>query len=89
VAVHEELQKSANGLIVELLDGTVLEETVEYPIGHRRRRGDGIPLLEAKFRKNLARRFPTHQQEKILDASLNQSTLENMAVHEYIDLYVI
>jgi 2-methylcitrate dehydratase len=67
----------------------VLEETVEYPIGHRRRRGDGIPLLEAKFKKNLTRRFPGRQQTRILEASLDQSTLEAMAVHEYIDLYVI
>ncbi len=87
---HDPEKRSiANGLTVELLDGTVLEETVEYPIGHRRRRHDGIPLLEAKFRKNLARRFPARQQEKILSASLDQAALENMAVHEYVDLYVI
>ena len=79
----------ANGLTIRLLDGKVLEETVEYPIGHRRRRQDGIPLLEAKFRKNLARRFPTRQQQDILKASLDQATLENMAVNDYVDLYVI
>jgi 2-methylcitrate dehydratase len=87
---HDPEKRSiANGLCVELQDGTVLEETVEYPIGHPRRRHDGIPLLEAKFRKNLSRRFPSRQQEKILAASLDQQTLENMAVHEYVDLYVI
>ena len=78
----------ANSLIIELLDGTLLTETVEYPIGHRRRRQDGIPLLEKKFRKNLARQFAAPEQEKILDASLDQSTLESMPVHEYVDLYV-
>ena len=87
---HDPEKRSiANGLRVELTDGTVLEETVEYPIGHRRRRHDGIPLLEAKFRKNLARRFPARQQEKIFSASMDQGTLETMAVHEYVDLYVI
>ena len=87
---HDPEKRSiANGLTVELLDGTVLEETVEYPIGHRRRRHDGIPLLELKFRKNLARRFPPRQQERILSVSLDQGTLEGMAVHEYVDLYVI
>ena len=87
---HDPEKRSiANGLVVELLDGSVLEETVEYPIGHRRRRADGIPLLEAKFRKNLTRRFPVRQQEKILAASLDQTTLEQMPVHEYVDLYVI
>ncbi len=78
----------ANSLTIELLDGTLLTETVEYPIGHRRRRQDGIPLLEAKFRKNLARRFAARAQEKILSASLDQQTLESVPVHEYVDLYV-
>ena len=48
-----------------------------------------IPLLEAKFRTNLARQFPTRQQERILDVSLDQARLEAMPVHEYVDLYVI
>jgi 2-methylcitrate dehydratase len=80
----------ANALTVTLRDGTRLPEVVvEYPIGHRRRRADGIPLLEAKFRTNLARRFPRRQQEAILDVSLAQASLEAMPVHEYVDLYVI
>ncbi len=62
---------------------------VEYPIGHARRRKDGIPLLEAKFRTNLARQFPPRQQQKILEVSLDQKALEAMPVHEYVDLYVI
>ncbi len=87
---HDPEKRSiANTIRIELNDGTVFEETVEYPIGHRRRRGDGIPLLEAKFRKNLTRRFPGRQQARILEASLDQGALEAMAVHEYIDLYVI
>ena len=80
----------ANALTVELADGTVLPEVaVEYPIGHRRRREDGIPLLVEKFRTNLARRFPPKQQQAILDVSLDQAALEAMPVHEYVDLYVI
>ncbi|GAA4339097.1 bifunctional 2-methylcitrate dehydratase/aconitate hydratase [Pigmentiphaga soli] len=80
----------ANGLTVEFTDGTTLpEELVEYPIGHRRRRADGIPLLVAKFETNLARRFPPRQQRAILEASLDQARLEAMPVHEYVDLYVI
>jgi 2-methylcitrate dehydratase len=80
----------ANALTVEFKDGTVLPEVVvEYPIGHKRRRLDGIPLLEAKFRTNLARRFPAKQQERILRVSLDQATLEAMPVNEYVDLYVI
>jgi 2-methylcitrate dehydratase len=65
------------------------EVVVEYPIGHKRRRADGIPLLEAKFRTNLTRRFPSKQQAAILKVSLDQQALEAMPVNEYVDLYVI
>jgi len=88
---HDPAKRSiANALTVELNNGDVLPEVaVEYPIGHARRRADGIPLLEAKFRANLARRFPAKQQKAILDVSLDQQRLEAMPVHEYVDLYVI
>jgi 2-methylcitrate dehydratase len=80
----------ANALTVEFKDGGKFDEiVVEYPIGHKRRRQDGIPLLETKFRINLARSFPTKQQDAILKVSLDQQTLENTPVHEYVDLYVI
>jgi 2-methylcitrate dehydratase len=88
---HDPEKRSiANALTVTLTDGTVLPEVVvEYPIGHKRRRADGIPLLEAKFRTNLARSFPAKQQKAIIDVSLDQKKLEAMPVHEYVDLYVI
>ncbi len=80
----------ANALTVELADGRVLAEVVvEYPIGHRRRRVEGIPHLVEKFKANLARRFPQKQQDAIVAASLDQPTLEAMPVNEYVDLYVI
>ena len=75
---------------MEFSDGKKLKEVVcEYPIGHKRRRKEGIPLLEAKFRTNLARRFPSRQQQAIAAVSLDQKALEAMPVHEYVDLYVI
>jgi 2-methylcitrate dehydratase len=83
-----EKRSIANSLRIELVDGSVWEETVEYPIGHRRRRKDGLPLLEAKFKANLARRFPPAQQTRILEVSVDQSKLQNMPVHDYVDLYV-
>jgi 2-methylcitrate dehydratase len=87
---HDPEKRSiANSLRMELADGTVWEETVEYPIGHKRRRKEGIPLLEAKFKTNLARRFAPKQQQEILNVSLNQKALEEMAVHKYVDLYVV
>ncbi|MBA3599296.1 MAG: bifunctional 2-methylcitrate dehydratase/aconitate hydratase [Methylibium sp.] len=88
---HDPEKRSiANALTIEFKDGKKLKEVVvEYPIGHKRRRKDGIPLLEAKFRVNLARRFPKKQQDAILDVSLDQKALEAMPVHEYVDLYAI
>lgn len=85
-----EKRSIANALTVTLKDGTVIDEIeVAYPIGHKRRRADGIPLLEDKFRINLARQFPAKQQKTILDISLDQAKLEAMPVNEYVDLYVI
>ncbi len=78
----------ANGLTVTFNDGTTLDEVlVEYPVGHRRRREEGIPLLEAKFRRNLARRFPEDRQQRILDAAMDQDRLEAMPVREFMDLF--
>ena len=75
---------------VRLKDGRTLDEVVvEYPIGHRRRRQEGIPLLLEKFRRNLARRFPQKQQQAIAELSLDRTHLERTPVNEYVDLYVI
>jgi len=80
----------ANGVTIRFADGTVLPELlVEYPIGHRRRREEGIPLLLEKFRTNLKRRFPAEQQQKILELSLDPARLEAIVVNDYLDLYVL
>ncbi len=85
-----EKRSIANAVTVKLKDGRTLDEVVvEYPIGHRRRRQEGIPLLVAKFRRNLARRFPEKQQHAIAEPSLERTRLEQMPVNEYVDLYVI
>jgi 2-methylcitrate dehydratase len=88
---HDPEKRSiANALTVELTDGTKFAEVVvEYPIGHKRRRGDGIPLLLDKFRTNLARRFDKSQQQRILDASSDQVKLGAMRVDDYVSLYVV
>ncbi|HVP87220.1 MAG TPA: bifunctional 2-methylcitrate dehydratase/aconitate hydratase [Casimicrobiaceae bacterium] len=80
----------ANGITVEFRDGRKLDEVVvEYPIGHRRRRKEGIPLLVEKFKTNLARRFPAKQQRAILEIALDAKRLEAMPVNEFSDLFVI
>jgi 2-methylcitrate dehydratase len=80
----------ANALTVEFKDGKKLAETVvEYPIGHKRRRKDGMPLLVDKFRTNLARRFPPKQQKAILDLCMDARKLAATPVNEFVDLFVI
>ena len=87
---HDPEKRSiANALRMELNDGTVIEETVEYPIGHRRRREEGMPLLIEKFKTNLRRRFDEDRQERILAASLDRERLAAMPVNEYVDLYAL
>jgi len=80
----------ANAIQVFFKDGSRTENVaVEYPVGHRRRRKEGVPLLEAKFRTNLARRFPPKQQRAILAACRDQARLEAMPVQEFVDLFVV
>ena len=80
----------ANALTVEFKDGSKLEEVVcEYPIGHKRRRKEGMPVLVEKFRTNLARRFPARQQKAILDLCLDPERLGKTPVNEFVDLFVI
>jgi 2-methylcitrate dehydratase len=90
-AYHDPARRAIpNGITVDFSDGTRFDEVlVEYPIGHARRRKEGLPLLESKFRTNLARRFPPRQQDAILAVSLDQDELEATPVNEYVDLYVI
>lgn len=88
---HDPEKRSiANAIQVFFKDGTKTDRIeVEYPIGHRRRRKEGIPVLIEKFKKNLTRKFPVKQQKAILDVSLDQGKLEAMNVNEYVDMYVI
>ena len=84
-----EKRSIANAIAIEFNDSTKLDEVVvEYPIGHRRRRKDGIPLLIEKYKRNLARRFSPQRQQAILSASLDQKKLAAMSVDKYVDLYV-
>jgi len=79
----------ANALQIFYQDGTHSEKiTVEYPIGHRRRRTEGIPELIKKFSKNLNREFDPEHAEKILNLNLDYEKLAATPVHEYVDLFV-
>ena len=88
---HDPAKRSiANALTVEFTDGKKLAEIVcEYPIGHQRRRKEGMPVLVEKFKTNLARRFPAKQQAAILDLCLNPKKLSATPVNEFVDLMMI
>jgi 2-methylcitrate dehydratase len=90
-AYHDPSRRSiANALTVQFKDGSKLKEVVcEYPIGHKRRRKEGMPVLVEKFRTNLARRFPAGQQQAILELCMDAKRLESTPVDEFVDLFVI
>jgi 2-methylcitrate dehydratase len=87
---HDPAKRSiANALTVEFNDGSKMPEiVVEYPIGHKRRRAEGMPVLVEKFRRNLARRFAAKQQHAILDVALDAERLAAMPVNAFVDLMV-
>ncbi|TVS16823.1 MAG: bifunctional 2-methylcitrate dehydratase/aconitate hydratase [Gammaproteobacteria bacterium] len=88
---HEPEKRSiANAIQVFFKDGSKTEKVaVEYPIGHRRRREEGIPVLEQKFKGALATRFPAKRVEKIFALCKDQKELEGMPVNEFVDMFVI
>jgi len=84
-----EKRSIANAVQIFFKDGTSTENiVVEYPIGHRRRRQEAIPLLIEKFMNNLRARFSEERVTKILTAMSGQKKLEDMSVHEFMDLFV-
>jgi len=60
---------------------------VEYPIGHKKCREEGIPKLIKKFKLNLTRKFNEQECKHIINVSLNQDILDSISVDEYINLY--
>jgi 2-methylcitrate dehydratase len=79
----------ANAVQVFFQDGTSSENVVvEYPLGHRRRRSEGIPLLVEKFERHLSRRFSSVQSERIMDLCMHPQRLSRTPVHEFVDLWV-
>ncbi|MFA7096490.1 MAG: bifunctional 2-methylcitrate dehydratase/aconitate hydratase [Gammaproteobacteria bacterium] len=85
-----EKRSIANAVQIFFKDGTQTEKVeVEYPIGHRRRRREGIPLLLAKFHTNLATRLSDQQAQTVMDLCQDQERLEAMPVHEFMELFVV
>ena len=87
---NPEKRSIANAITVEFKDGTVFDEVaVEYPIGHARRRTEGIPLLIEKYKTNLARIYDGDIQKKIIDLCLDYDKLAATPVNEFMDLLAL
>ncbi len=85
-----EKRSNPNAIQVFFKDGSRTDNmAVEYPVGHRRRRKEGVPLLEAKFKTNLARCLAPKQQAAIVALCGNQKRLEATTVHQFMDLFVV
>jgi 2-methylcitrate dehydratase len=84
---NPEKRSIANAIQIHFKDGSSSSNiAVEYPIGHRRRRHEGIPELVKKFQTNLARRFDAKKQAEILALCLDQSKLESTPVNQFVDM---
>lgn len=85
-----EKRSIANAIQVTFKDGSQTEWVeVEYPVGHRRRREEGIPLLIRKFEGAVKERFAAEQADRILAACAEPASLDEMPVPDFVDLFVV
>jgi 2-methylcitrate dehydratase len=91
VEYHEADKRSiANKIQIHFNDGTSTDEIeVEYPIGHKRRREEGIPVLEKKFLNNLQITYTQDKCEEIYSLCTNQQKLENTSVIDFQELFAV
>lgn len=88
---YYDLEKRAIGNSIQVFfkDGTSTERVeVQYPIGHRNRRFQGIPALQTKFANSLKEVFGEEQQAAILGSFESPERLESIAVKDFLNLFV-
>ena len=79
----------ANAVQIFFKDGSFSENIeVEYPLGHRRRRTEAIPILFEKFKRHLNHRFSSVQSERIVELCLDPQRLSQTPVDKFVDLWV-
>jgi 2-methylcitrate dehydratase len=85
-----EKRSIANAVQVFFNDGSATENiAVEYPIGHRRRRAEGMPLLVKKFETNLASRLAPAWCERILELCLDAKALHSTSIDRFTDMFTV
>jgi 2-methylcitrate dehydratase PrpD len=88
--LDEEKRSIANSVQVYFADGSSTGRVeVQYPLGHRRRRAEAIPLLEKKFAQNLASRFSDRPIISIMEIFQDEERLANLPVNAFVDLFSI
>jgi 2-methylcitrate dehydratase len=79
-----------NAVQIHFVDGSSTRKvSIDYPIGHRRRRDEGIPVLIEKFERNIATILPEQRCHEINQICSEQARFESMPVHEFMDLWVV
>lgn len=87
---HDPEKRSiANAMTIEFNDGSKSDEiVVEYPVGHKRRREEGLPLLVDKYKRNLRRVFSDDQVAKIEETTLDYESLLRLSADDFVSLFV-
>lgn len=85
---HDPAKRSiANAVQIFFKDGSSTDKVeVEYPLGHRFRRDEGIPILIDKFKKNVYTRFPKRHGQEIIDLCLDEEAFLETPVNEFMNL---
>lgn len=79
-----------NSVQVFFVDGSSTEKvSIDFPIGHRERRGEGIPVLLKKFETAIAGHLPTHRVKQILALTRDTSRFESTPIHRFLDLFSV
>jgi 2-methylcitrate dehydratase len=84
-----EQRSIANAVQVFFKDGKSTERVeVHFPIGHRRRRKDGIPLLQQKARDAFTAHYGAQKSEQLMALFADRAKLEAMPVHQFVSAFV-
>ncbi len=75
----------ANAVQIFFRDGSSTEKIeVEYPIGHRRRRAEGIPLLMEKFQANAQTCFTSEKIAEVVNLFSDVNKLDATDASEFV-----
>ncbi len=86
--LDQDKRSIANRLDITFADGLTLSETCEYPLGHKRRREEGIPLLWEKFENNIASRFDKAKSSQIMELMKNEEKLLKLTVPQLVEALI-